>query len=355
MPSVNISFTEKAIQSIKRGERGVVALILKDVIPDKNPFTVLTINDIPPNLSAENKQQITLALIGYQKAPKKVVCYVLESTETDYIKAFESFEVEKFDYLVSPTTKTDNQVENVASWIQFQRDSGKKCKAVLPHCKADQEGIINFTTTTIKTVTQEYTTEQYCARIAGLIAGTPLTISCTYAPLNEVLDCERRTKRQMNEAVDAGEFFIFNDGEKVKVARAVNSLTTSTDEKKKQFRKIKIVEAMDMIHDDIVKATQDHYLGKYANSYDNKCLLLSAIDGYFEQLLLAGILSNASISIDIDAQRNYLKEGEKLSAEVIENMSDDEIKVYDTDDKVFLRASIKILDAIEDIELPIGI
>lgn len=36
-------------------------------------------------------------------------------------------------------------------------------------------------------------------------------------------------------------------------------------------------------------------------------------------------------------------------------MSDQEIKELDTKKKVFLKAKIKILDAMEDIELPISI
>ena len=36
-------------------------------------------------------------------------------------------------------------------------------------------------------------------------------------------------------------------------------------------------------------------------------------------------------------------------------MSENEIRVANTQDKVFLAASVKILDAIEDIKLPISI
>ena len=40
MPSVSISFTERAITAVKRGERGIVALILRDEnIPVANPIT----------------------------------------------------------------------------------------------------------------------------------------------------------------------------------------------------------------------------------------------------------------------------------------------------------------------------
>lgn len=95
-----------------------------------------------------------------------------------------------------------------------------------------------------------------------------------------MIDFEKKTTAEMDEAINKGELILYHDGEKVKVARAVNSLVTTTKEKGGSFKKIKIVDAMHMIHDDIKKTAEDSYLGKYANSYDNKCLLITAIQAY---------------------------------------------------------------------------
>lgn len=355
MPSVNVTFSENAQTVIKRGERGVIAMILKDAVPAKNPFVVLVDSDIPGTLSEASKKQIALARMGYVNAPKKIIVYVIETDATEYTDALAYFEVNKFDYLVIPTVETDALTSTVATWIKDQRSLGRTVKAVLPNIAADSEGIINFATESVTEYDTEddidYTTEQYCSRIAGIIAGTPLTIACTYAPLAELTNCTRLTKTQMNAAVDAGKLIVFHDGEKVKIARGVNSLTTTSTTKAAQFKKIKIVEAMDIIESDIKTVAEDSYLGKYANSYDNKCLLLSAIGNYFNQLIADGVLASASISIDTDANKTYLDgKGEDTSS-----MSDDEIKQALTGDKVFLAATIKILDAIEEITLPITI
>ena len=151
--------------------------------------------------------------------------------------------------------------------------------------------------------------------------------------------------------VDAGKHIVGFDGEKVKTARGVNSLKTLTGDKGASFQKIKIVDAMDMITDDIRMTAEDNYLGKYANSYDNKCLLISAIGSYFDQLIADGVLESASVAIDVEANRNYLK-GKGVN---VEAMSDDDIKKANTGSYVYLKATIKILDAIEDIVLPITI
>lgn len=382
-PSMDIQFIERAITAIIRGERGIVLLWVKDALPAAavNPATVILESDIPSGLSDATVEQIKLAMIGYTNAPKKVLVYGMgiaedaetEAVEAGYKKAMEVSETVKFDYLAIPTVETDGKAQDIATWVKSMRDTKrKKIKAVLPNTEADHEGVINFTTdknVKTETVTEQdgtkttvdivYTAEQYCARIAGLIAGTPLTIACTYAPLTELSDCTRLT--DIDTPVDNGEFIVFYDGEKVKVVRGVNSFVTTVDGKGESFKKIKIVEAMDMINDDIIKTAQDSYLGKYANSYSNKCLLISAISGYFAQLKRDGIISSYSVSLDAEAIRIYLK-GKGLKATLddgtikeVDECSDEEIITADTGSFVFLKGNVKILDAIEDIKMPIYI
>lgn len=349
LPSINITFKEKGITAIRRGNRGVVALVLKDDL-FQEPFEVITESDIPSSLSAENKRQIELAMSGYRTPPRKVVGYVLDA-EGDYDDARRYLETIQFDYLAVPGIESAD-TEGFATWIKTLRDNKEqRVKAVLPHTDADHEGIINFTTEGIQTDEGVYTASEYTGRIAGLLAGTPLTIAATFAPLPEVVDVEPMTRDNIDTSIKNGEFVIFNDGEKVKVARGVNSLTSTGEDKRDSFKKIKIVEAMDLIHADIKRTAEDNYLGKYANSYDNKCLLITAIQGYLEGLELDGVLETGSthVELDLDKQISYLKQ---VGVEV-EDLDEQEIKNANTDDKVFLKAQIKILDAIEEITLDI--
>lgn len=384
-PSIDIRFIEKAISAVTRGERGIVMLWVKDTLPAPavNPAVVVTESDIPEGLSDASKEQVRLAMVGYTNAPKKVLVYCMgiaedaeaEAVEAGYKKAMEAAETTRFDYLAIPTVETDGKGESVAAWVKSMRGRGKKVKAVLPNVAADNEGIINFTTgKSVKTETVTgkdgsrtavdiaYTAEQYCARVAGLIAGTPMAIACTYAPLPELSDCTRLTDN--DTPVDRGEFIFFYDGEKVKVVRGVNSFVTTTDEKGDSFKKIKIVEAMDMINDDIVKTAQDSYLGKYANSYSNKCLLISAISSYFAQLKRDGIVGSYSVGLDAEAIRLYLKgrglkavidNGETSETKEVDDCSDEEIIRAGTGASVLLTGTAKVLDAIEDIKMPIYI
>ena len=83
MPSVNVSFTEQAIQSIKVGSKGVVGLILKaTTVPTANPKAISDVTDIPTSYTAFNKSMISNALLGYVDTPKKVICYFVADGDT---------------------------------------------------------------------------------------------------------------------------------------------------------------------------------------------------------------------------------------------------------------------------------
>ena len=370
-PSIEIVFKQAGITAIKRGNRGVVALILKDTIPAgySNPIKMETIDEIPEGLSDFNKEQIKLAMIGYQNPPKQVIAYIEALDATDYSEAQSYLETIKWDYVVIPSIgltadgKPDTEANitsratDFATWIkQLRSNKDIKVKAVLPHCPADNEGIINFSTDSIKTANKTYTAAEYCSRIAGMLAGTPLTISATFAPLSEIIDVPHLKKEERDAAVEAGKLILFNDGKKVKIDRAVNSFVTTIENKGDDFKKIKIVDIMDLIHDDIKTTAEDNYIGKYPNDYDHKCLLITAINGYFEGLELDGLLDSSiegqnKAEIDLEAQKVYLKS----QGIDINTMKDQEIKQSNTGSQVFLRGQAIILDAIEDIKFQIYI
>jgi len=353
LPSINITFKTLGITAIKRSEKGTVALILKGSAL-KGGKILYNVNEIPLEWCDDCRAFAERAFMGYITPPRRVLCYMIDEDEGETLQdALNYYKLQKFDYLAGPFDITPAEAQTVAGWVKSERLNHHNVKAVLPHVAADHEGIINFTTDNIQVGEETLTAAEYCSRIAGLIAGTPMTISCTYAPLAEVSDVERLTKDEMDKAIDKGEFILFHDGEKVKVGRGVNSFVTTIQNKGDSFKKIKIVEAIDMIDNDIRMTAEDNYIGKYANSYDNKCLLIMAIKGYFEELERSIILERDTsvVQIDVGAQEVYLKKKGTDTSE----WSEQQIKQANTDDQVFLAASVQILDAIEDITIDISI
>ena len=349
LPNIIIEFTQKASTAIKRGERGVVAVM---VIEEVDVTTVTKIDDvlqIPESLTDENKAYVERVFLG-GKNPVKYVHLIQTDSVANGLPKLDTI---RFDYLAAPHEITSEEATEVATYVKTLRDSkGKKVKAVLPNTAADHEGIINFVTSDIVVGNQTYTAAEYCSRIAGILAGTPLNVSSTYFVLGEVDDVPKFTKSEMDAKIDAGELVLYHDGEKVKIAREVNSLQDANNLKGDAYKSIKLVDTMDLIHNDIHTTCEDVYIGKYPNNYDNKCLLIVAIKTYLESLRDDEILDNdITVGVDLEAQRNWLRDN---GADVSE-MSEQEIKEANTKSEVFITGSYHILYAIEDIAVRFNI
>ena len=360
IPVINIAFYERAVAAVQRGEKGIVALLLVDSSGPESGATVVTTysaSEIPSTLSTANKKAAQLAWMGYINPPKKVYLAIVADA-TDYADALDAIETLDWDWLAYPSADTDSNTAAVATWIKGKRANNHRIfKAVIPASASDSEGIVNLPegyTDAYGTVAAEVAT----ARIAGIIAGTPWTASCTYAPVTDAVSCTTHTKAELDTMVDAGKLALAWDGEKVKVMRGVTSLTTTSQEKGASFKKIRLVEIMDAISRDIRVTAEDSYIGKYVNSYDNKNLLVTAINGYFDVLVRDQLIASGSCKIDVDANRTYIAshggkfvvDGEEID---LEDATDEQILKANTGSWVYLICTISMLDAIEDIQIDI--
>jgi hypothetical protein len=350
LPEILIEFQTKAVTAIQRSEKGIVALILKD---DTGTFDTKEYKSIDEVLSTDwtvtNKDYIDKTFMG---TPSKVIVERIATTAIDYNEALTRLKNKKWNYLAIPGIESTN-VTNVASWIVGMRTNEKKTfKAVLPNSPTDNEGVINFTTEGIKVGDTTYSASQYTCRIAGILAGLPFTRSCTYYVLPEV---ESITDHEDPDAdIDAGQLILINDGEKVKIARGVNSFVTTTVTKGEPFKKIKIVEGMDLMMDDIRDTFNNSYVGKVINNYDNKILFLSAVNAYLKTLAKDDILDinyNNLAEIDVEAQRLYLQS----IGTNIEEMEEQEIKEANTGSKVFITSNVRFVDAMEDLTFVVNL
>jgi len=348
LPNISVIFISLATSAITRGSSGVVALILKDSVHNgPNIYTDPT--TIPQDYSAYNLNQINLAFTGGVNVPTSLIVFVEPTAATDYSAGMAYLETVKWNYGTVPAIDpTDAAL--VATWIKSARDTmGIKSKMVLPNTVGNHEGIINFATDDIIVASGTVMAIDYCSRIAGLLAGTPLTMSATYQVLPEVLDVPHMSNTAFSALIDAGEFVLMNDGVKVKVARAVNSLTTLTTTKTADFQKCKIIDIMDLEYDDITTAYNDNYVGKAPNDYNHKCLLIAAINAYLQGLETQMLLNPGenSVGIDVVAQTTYLQS----VGVVTTSMTPLQIKQANTSTFVFLTGSNSIIDAMEDLAL----
>ena len=348
LPKILIEFKTLAETIITRSERGIVAVILRDN-SNENETAIYTRESeiVKSHYTAANLAFLSLIFMGN---PSKVIVERV-STEEELASALERLKNKQWYYLTVPEI-ADDEVNAVVEYItQMRTQYHKTFKAVLPNCAANSEGVINFATDNIKVGAKTYTTAEYCARIAGILAGLPLNRSATYYALPEV---ESITESETPDAdIDNGKLILINDGTKIKIARGVNSLTEFTETKGKDFAKIKIVEAVDMIRDDIRTTFEDGFVGKIENSYDNKIVFIAAINKYFKDLMNRGVLYDRFdnlAEIDIEGIREWLSKTKDVSG-----WDDEKVKTTNTGTNVFVKANIQIQDAIEDMNFKIYI
>jgi hypothetical protein len=350
LPEINIEFKGKAVSAIKRSAMGIVALILKDDTGTFDSIEYRSIEDIvSTDWTAANLDYIKKTLDG---TPSKVIVERVDTTALDYNDILKRLGSKKWNYLAIPGIATSD-VADIVSWIKSKRDNEKKTfKAVLPNVDADHEGIINFTTGDVKVGEKTYSSAEYCARIAGVLAGLPFTRSSTYYVLNEI---ESITESETpGTDIDAGKLILINDGEKIKIGRGVNSLTTTTIEKTEVFKKIKVLEVMDMVMDDIRDTFNNSYVGKVPNTYDNQVLFFTSVNAYFNDLAADDILDSSfdnKAGVNIEAQRLAW---EGIGTDTTD-WDDQKVKEMSFKSNVFAAGNIKIVDAMEDLDFQIAI
>lgn len=348
LPEIIIEFKSKGVTAIQRSARGIVAVILKDDTESGEKLSTYTsvLEVESSHYTARNYEYLKLI---YEGAPSKVIVRKMASASETISDALGQLGNLKWNYLAIPGI-TDEEKTTVSAWIKEMRDEKHKTfKAVLPNCVGDHEGIINFTTDSITSTISEtpFTAAEYCARIAGVLAGLPLTQSSTYFALSDITSAA--VPADADERIDKGELVLVFDGEKYKIGRGVNSLTTFTPEHGEDFSKIKIVEGIDLYQDDIRSTFEDSYVGKVINDYDNKQAFIAAIRSYQRELegdVLDRTFDNTA-AIDVQAQKEYL-EGKGTDTS---EMDETAIAQANTGSKVFISSSVKFVDAMEDLHL----
>ena len=357
LPNIVIDFIKKAVQAIQIGSGGIVGIILKDGVHN-GALIIKGVDEIPTDFTKDNQEYIMRAFVG---EPKKVIVYTLPVDAENYAEALKYFAVTKVNYLVGAPDINPEEATYLATWCKgIRKNTPKRPVVIVPKTGADSKCVINFEIVgategdCINVGDKTYTEAQYCSRIAGLIAGLDLKVSATYKPLSEVDSIPVVDKDKVDEAIDAGKLTLYNDGDRVVIARGVNSLVTVTETETEDLKKIKILAIQDLIESDLYDTINKSYVGNYSNSYDNKQLLVTAINAYLAKLStdeggLGYINGNYSMEISLPKTRAYLEAHGIDTSE----MDEQDILEANTGSYVGLDGRVGILDALEDVEITI--
>lgn len=348
MPSIEVIFLQKAVTAIQRSERGVVCVVVND---DTAGDAVKEYSFSSEVKSEEYKQENYKAIMAaFTGLPNKVVVVKLgaDATFTDAAEPLKGVDYNWLCYLNAESGEQDKVAQYVKEINAKNKQKKRKC-VVYQAITTDDMHVVNFTNEaiTFKEETAAYPVAFFVARLCGMLAGLPFTRSATYSTFSELLKVAE--PEDLDEAVGNGEFILFNDGGEVKAGTAVNSLTTIGENVTEDMQKITIVEAMDLIQEDVTKTFAEYYCGKYKNTYDNQVLFLSAVNSYFRQLAKESVLDpnyNNTSGIDVEAQREqWLSTGTTEAAD----WNEQKVKAMTYRNNVNLAGNVKILDAMEDL------
>lgn len=352
MPDINITFKSLASSAVTRSERGIVALIVKDTTSTTfNLKEYKTITEIESNLfTAANVAYIKQVFTG---TPNKVLVVRVGTTGTTTVAdAVAALGSKKYDYIGFAEGDATQQAD-LATYVRSQAALGKTMKAIVYNVTApDNQHVINFgnANVTYADTSATVTGEKYIARLLGLFAGIGVNRSATYLPLEDLSAVTQPA--DLTAAVNAGKLVLFNDDDTVRVARAVNSLTTYSATVPESYSKILVTEVMDMIKTDIHNTFKTVYLNQYKNKLDYQMLFIGAVNGYFRDLANQDILDSEYDNhcfIDVEAQRAAWL----LTKSEAADWDESKVRSMTYKDNLYIGGEIKILDAME--ELTFGI
>ena len=344
LPIYDIKFYTKAIESIALASRGFVGIAVKDATATAK--TVKTYKNFA-EVKASDYDAANFKLIEsiFKGTPTKVKVIVASATGAFAdIKDLILQASPDMDYFVAPDFVADNTA--IISFITDKRkNKGAKVKGVLVASGSGLEYIIDVKVTNAKDVDGVVLPNQE-ARVAGVVAGLSPTRSATYFVIPEVATIDDPLDPDMD--IDNGMLIYFNDGEKCKIGRGVNSFTSVTPEKGALFSKIKNVETMDMITYSLRKTVQDDYVGKFTNSLDNKNLIVTAVNQFLGLMADQNFLNPSfenRCTLDLQEHLDYAA---RNGVDTV-GFNETQIKKIDTGDNLYLNINCRLLDTIENV------
>ena len=346
MPTLTITI-KKAVETVAaRLKNGVAAVIVRDAGAAAGLYVLGAEEDIPAGLGAAVEANVRRAFLGGEQKPQKVLLVVIGADDDLVTNGCAALATSDFDYLAAPADVDEEEMTALVTWLEGVREKYCIGKAVLPGHAADSMAVINFSASGIVSGGETFTGADYCSRIAGLLAGTDISDSATSAPLEEVTAVDEIADG--DAAVADGKLILVHDGRKVRLGRAVNSLTTVPAGQSEALKKIKIVEAVDLIRQQSKLLIDDQFRGK-GNSYDTKLLIVSALYDFLVNLETQGVVAQGTsyAELNLTKQRAWLK----AQGVDVADMTDEEILKADTGSWIFVSMGGTILDGMEDFDL----
>lgn len=233
---------------------------------------------------------------------------------THYTDALDAFEGTPINWLALDGISDASLHTSVRTWVNRLRNEGKKVKAVIGGTTSDDEDIDNANTrstginhegivnvgTGAKVYGAVVSSAQMAAQVAGMAAGKRLDDSVTYDTVVAIEDVvPRLTHSEIVGAINAGTLVFVHDGNRARVETGINTLTSYAAHQDPTWSKIRVMNTLDAISDDITAAAGQSFIGRVNNDEDGQAALLAAISAYLEVLANRGAIG-PEFSVELD-------------------------------------------------------
>ena len=195
--------------------------------------------------------------------------------------------IEPYSFNVIGYAGTDSAIKALfAAFTQRLRDNlGIKFQCVLyQYTTANYEGVVSVE----NNANAIYWT-------VGALAGCPVNKSVTNAKYDGEYEISTNyTQEQLETALKSGKFIFHKVGDDIRVLEDINTLTTFTEEKSKDFKENQTIRVIDQIGNDIAAIFNTRFLGIIPNDNSGRAALWNEIVKHHSNLQAIGAIENFS-------------------------------------------------------------
>ena len=213
------------------------------------------------------------------------------SSGEDYSDFLDALEAEEFTTVIYPGSDEVTKGLFAQFTKRLRNEGGYKISCVLKDFDADFEGVINLASSCKPYAGLDQNALIYWT--GGMTAGAEINESLT----NKVYDGELEVitnlkKSELKDAVSKGKFIFYGDRDSVRVLKDINSLTSFSSDKNKDFSNNQIIRVLDAVANDTAKIFNDYYLGKCQNNALGRDIFKTELVNYHQKLMAIGAVEN---------------------------------------------------------------
>lgn len=304
----NGALTATALYGGKRGN--AIKVVAKALVDDPTTFAVETYLearrvDVQNVKTVEELKANQLVSFTGEGAVTAFSAALAEGTDTapvvqEYMDYFGAVQVFDFNAMALPVTDPAVKTAGASFIKRLRAEEGKYCQLVVADLAADSEAVINVKNGVVLSDGTVITPEQATAWVAGASAAAGMDNSLTYKPYDGAIDVAPRfLSSEIELALSRGEFVFTENRGRAVVEQDINSLTTFTSVKTRDFAKNAVLRILDGFANDSKQTFEEFYIGSVRNTAAGRDLFAANRVGRLSQLQNDGLLENFTPDEDV--------------------------------------------------------